>query len=92
MKKKICIVGLLVNEKSNQAPEVQQVLSSYGKLILHRSGIPYSGCDRGLINLTLSATSEELERLKGDLKKIKGVKVESLCLVDDAEELNICER
>lgn len=90
MKKKICIVGLLVNEKSNQAPDVQQVLSVYGKLILHRSGIPYSDCDRGLINLTLMATSEELECLKADLKKIKGVKVESLCLVDDADELNAC--
>jgi putative iron-only hydrogenase system regulator len=92
VKKKICIVGMLVNEKSHQAPDVQKVLSGYGTLILHRSGIPYSGCDRGLINLTLMATSEELNRLEKDLKKIEGLKVASLCLIDDAEELNVCKK
>lgn len=92
MKRCICIVGLLVNEKSQQSPEVQQVLSKFGSLILHRSGIPYSACDRGLINLTMSADKEELTRFMGELSKIKGVKAESLCLVDDAAELNICER
>lgn len=92
MKKCICIVGLLVNEKSRQSTKVQEVLSKYGSLILHRSGIPYSGCDRGLINLTISANKEELANFKDELSKIEGVKAESLCLVDDVEELNICER
>ncbi|MGI6491292.1 MAG: hypothetical protein ACOX0T_02555 [Pelotomaculum sp.] len=90
MKKNISICGLLVNEKSHQAPEVQQVLSRYGTLILHRSGIPYSDCDRGLINITMLATEEELENFKADLEKIAGVKVESLTLIDDAEELDVC--
>lgn len=91
MKQNICIVGLLVNEKSHQAPEVQQVLSKYGTLILHRSGIPYSDCDRGLINVTMRASSEELDNFKGELNRVNGVKVESLCLIDDADELNTCE-
>ena len=91
MKQEICIAGLLINEKSHQAPEVQQVLSKYGTLILHRSGIPYSNCDRGLINITMRASREEMENFKDDLNKIDGVKVESLCLVDDAKDLNICE-
>ena len=90
MKQNICIAGLLVNEKSHQAPEVQQVLSKYGTLILHRSGIPYSNCDRGLINVTMRASNEEMDNFKAELKRIDGVKVESLCLVDDAGELNIC--
>ncbi|OQA08475.1 MAG: hypothetical protein BWY65_01470 [Firmicutes bacterium ADurb.Bin373] len=92
MEKKICIVGLLVNEKSQQAINVQQVLSGYGKLILHRSGIPYSDCDRGLINLTLMATTEELNNLTADLNKIQGVKAEALCLAANADELNVCDR
>lgn len=92
MKKNICIVGMLVNEKSKQAPEVQKVLSKYGNLILHRSGIPYSECDRGIINLTIKATESELEELKGELGKIEGLKFASLCLVEDAEELLVCER
>lgn len=91
MKQNICIVGLLVNEKSHQAPEVQQVLSKYGTLILHRSGIPYSGCDRGLINVTMKASTGELEHFKDELKSINGVKVESLSLIDDAGNLNTCE-
>lgn len=91
MKQDICICGLLVNKKSHQAPEVQQVLSKYGKLILHRSGIPYSDCDRGLINVTMKASGDELENFKTELNRIDGVKVESLCLVDDVEELTTCE-
>ena len=91
MRQDICIAGLLINEKSHQAPEVQQVLSKYGTLILHRSGIPYSDCDRGLINVTMKASKQELENFKSDLNKIGGVKVESLCLVDDADELNNCD-
>ncbi|MDD4237450.1 MAG: hypothetical protein PHT62_02660 [Desulfotomaculaceae bacterium] len=91
MKQNICICGLLINEKSHQAPVVQQVLSKYGTLILHRSGIPYSDCDRGLINVTMKASGEELENFKTELNRINGVKVESLCLVDDAGELNTCK-
>ncbi|TEB04984.1 hypothetical protein Psch_03747 [Pelotomaculum schinkii] len=91
MKQDICIAGLLINEKSQQAPQVQQVLSKYGKLILHRSGIPYSDCDRGLINVTMKASEEELQNFKAELNRIGGVKVESLCLIDDADELNTCE-
>jgi len=91
LRQDICIAGLLINEKSHQAPEVQQVLSKYGTLILHRSGIPYSDCDRGLINVTMKASKQELENFKSDLNKIGGVKVESLCLVDDADELNNCD-
>lgn len=91
MKQDICIVGLLVNEKSHQAPEVQQVLSKYGTLILHRSGIPYSNCDRGLINVTMKASTGELENFKDELSRISGVKVESLSLIDDAKGLNNCE-
>jgi len=92
LKQNICIVGMLVNEKSQQAPEVQKVLSKYGSLILHRSGIPYPACDRGIINLTVKATEEELQAFKSELSGIKGIKVETLCLVDDAEELNVCDR
>lgn len=91
MNQNICIVGLLVNEKSHQAPEVQRVLSKYGSLILHRSGIPYSNCDRGLINVTMKASREELDSFKAELNRIGGVKVESLCLIDDASELNTCD-
>jgi hypothetical protein len=38
----------------------------------------------------MKASREELESFKAELNKIGGVKVESLCLVDDANELNTC--
>jgi len=39
----------------------------------------------------MRASEEEMERFKAELNSIEGVKVESLCLVDDADELNVCE-
>ncbi|HOV79684.1 MAG TPA: hypothetical protein PK728_06205 [Bacillota bacterium] len=91
MKKRICIVGILVNQKSEHAPKVQEVLSKYGSLILHRSGIPYSQCNRGIINLTIEATSAELDALLAELKTVKDITVASLCLVEDSSELHVCK-
>ncbi|OPX84162.1 MAG: hypothetical protein A4E53_03938 [Pelotomaculum sp. PtaB.Bin104] len=90
MKKHICIVGILVNQKSEHAPKVQQVLTKYGSLILHRSGIPYSACDRGIINLTMEASADELNTFVSELQDVKDIVVNSLSLFDDAEELNVC--
>jgi len=90
MEKHVCIIGILVNQKSENAPKVQQTLTKYGSLILLRSGIPYSECDRGIINLTVEATPDELASMNKELSIIEGIVVKSMILANDASQLQIC--
>jgi len=89
MEKHIGIIGILVNQKSENAPKVQQILTKYGSLILHRSGIPYSKCDRGIINLTVEAAPDELDSLTKELSSVKDIIVKSMILANDANQLQI---
>ncbi|HPZ42884.1 MAG TPA: hypothetical protein PL078_02670 [Bacillota bacterium] len=85
MNRDICIVGVLVDERADQAPKVQEVFTRYGSQILCRNGIPDPGRERGIITLTMQARDDERERLERELASIEGVKVRSLCLSDAME-------
>lgn len=85
MKRDICIVGILVDERACHAPEVQQVLTRHGSRILSRNGIPDPGRQRGIITLTMQACDEERQSLENDLGRIHGISVKSFCLTDAIE-------
>lgn len=85
MERDICIVGILVDERASHAPEVQQVLTTYGSHILSRNGIPDPGRQRGIITLTMQANDNERQNLEYDLKKIDGISVKSFCLANVIE-------
>lgn len=85
VKRDICIVGILVDERACRAPEVQQVLTVHGSRILSRNGIPDPGRQRGIITLTMQANDEERQDLENDLSSISGVSVKSFCLADAIE-------
>jgi len=78
-------VGILVDERACQAPEVQEVLTRHGSRILSRHGIPDPGRERGIITLTMQANDEERISLEQDLSKISGVSTKSFCLADAIE-------
>ncbi len=83
--KGICIVGLMVDERADHAPEVQEVLTKYGSNIISRSGIPDPGRQRGIITLTMQAHDNERQSLENDLSGIEGVTVKSFYLADAIE-------
>lgn len=85
MKRDICIVGILVDERACHAPEVQQVLTRHGSRILSRNGIPDPGRQRGIITLTMQVCDEERQSLENDLRTIDGISVKSFCLADAIE-------
>jgi len=85
LNKDICIVGILVDERACQAPEVQEVLTRHGSRILSRNGIPDPGRERGIITLTLQASDAERASLEQDLSSISGVATKSFCLTEAIE-------
>lgn len=75
------IMALTLENRSEIAPSVQQVLTDHGREIHVRLGLRDEGSiERGIILLHVCAEPEQVESLKKDLAKIEGVKVKTMVL------------
>lgn len=86
MERNIIVVSLLVEERVAHAPEVQGILTRYGKQILNRSGIPAPSKDKGIITLVMVATEQERLELEKSLQQVNGVQVRTVSFGLDAKE------
>ncbi|MEW5761740.1 MAG: hypothetical protein AB1776_00895 [Bacillota bacterium] len=74
MAEHIYVMGILVDQRADRAPAVQEVLTRYGSLILSRNGIPDPSRTRGIITLTLQSDAPGSRALKEELERIEGVR------------------
>ncbi|SFL56575.1 hypothetical protein [Halanaerobium salsuginis] len=74
------IMAILIDKRTDAAPEVQQILTDYGCLITTRLGMHESStcADEGMIILDLNASQSEVAKLKTALQAISGVNVKSM--------------
>jgi len=76
------IAGILVSNFSEQAAQVQSVLTEYGCLIKTRLGLHETGPDHcspsGLILLELVGDDAQIRRFFGALAAIRGVEVKQM--------------
>ncbi|MBT9134858.1 MAG: hypothetical protein DDT37_01312 [Firmicutes bacterium] len=70
MKKEISIVGLLVDQRAEHAPDVQRILSDFGRCVLGRFGIPAHDENHGLITLVMECDEETSRQLIQRLEQI----------------------
>lgn len=52
-REQIYLVGMLVNNRSEQAPDVQEIITEYGSDVIGRFGIPSADKQDGLIVLVM---------------------------------------
>lgn len=78
MKKVLSIVGVLVDERGERAPRVQEVITQFGSEIVGRFGVPSPSKEKGLITLTMEAEKSEVDQMVKELKAIDGVEVETM--------------
>ena len=90
MQRDIYIVGLMIDERDQKAPNVQQIITRYGSSILCRNGIPSPSRERGIITLTMEAYPEEYNEMEQELRQIKGVTVESIHF-QQPESFQVCQ-
>ncbi|MGE5559072.1 MAG: TM1266 family iron-only hydrogenase system putative regulator [Bacillota bacterium] len=76
----LAVMGILVRERDDRAPGVQEVLTRYGSEILCRMGIPSPSKERGLITIVMEG--KKADALQGDLLKISGVEVKRMVFAD----------
>ncbi len=70
-------MGVIIEDRSKQAKEVNRVLGDYAKIIAARMGLPYKEKNCSVITLIVDATTDELGALTGKLGAIEGVSVKS---------------
>lgn len=76
MEKRIGVVGIVIENIEN-ASKVNDILYSFGNIIVGRMGLPYKEKNMSVISLIVDGTSDEISAMTGKLGKIQGVNVKS---------------
>ncbi len=77
MEKRVGFVGIIVENRKEQAPMVNKVISEHGDIVLARVGIPYREKNVSVITLIVDSTTDEIGTLTGKLGGLPGVSVKS---------------
>ena len=77
MSNRLGFVGILIENRDAAAPQVNAVLSEFGRMIVARTGLPYEKRGVSIITLIVDASTDDLGALTGRLGRIPGVSVKS---------------
>lgn len=78
MEHRLGIIGIVVQDRKNNAAKVNEILGQFGDIIVGRIGVPYR--DRGIsvIGLIVEASTDQLGAMTGKLGMLPKVKVRSI--------------
>ena len=76
-KKRVGVIGIIIENRGKLAPKVNELLTVYGDIIVGRMGIPYHERGLNVISLIVDGTTNEIGALTGKLGMIEGVTVKS---------------
>jgi putative iron-only hydrogenase system regulator len=71
------VVAIIVKQRATGAPEVNEVLTQFGEIVLGRMGLPCAARGLNIITLIVDATTDQIGALTGKLGSIPGVTVKS---------------
>ncbi|WP_408956307.1 hypothetical protein [Natroniella sp. ANB-PHB2] len=74
------IVALQVDERDNFAPNVQHILTQYGKNIKTRLGLHNDDQNQGLILIEFAGADEDLEHFEKELRQIEQLNFKTMNL------------
>lgn len=78
MEKRLGFVGIIIEDREENAASVNDLLGHYGDIIVARMGVPYEKRHCSAITLIIDATTDELGVLTGKLGALPGVSVKSM--------------
>jgi len=78
MEKRLGFIGLIIEDRSKNAANVNTLLSEFGDIILARTGVPCPERNCSAISLVIDASTDRLGSLTGKLGRIQGVSVKSM--------------
>jgi putative iron-only hydrogenase system regulator len=71
---RVAVIGIVVNNREETAKKVNDVLSSFGSIIVGRMGLPYKEREISVISIIVDGTTDEIGALTGKLGNISGIK------------------
>lgn len=81
------IMAVLINHRSKNAVQMQEVLTRHGCAIKMRLGLHEAGdvcSEEGLVILQLCGEKEEFAALEKDLNELKGVQAKMMTICSEA--------
>lgn len=78
MSKRLGFIGVILDDRGQQAAAVNQLLSSHAHIITARMGLPKTEHKCAVITLIVDATTDEIGQLTGRLGGLPGVSVKSM--------------
>lgn len=78
---RVAVIGIIVNNREENAAKVNEILSNYGNLIVGRMGIPYKDRGVSVISIIVDGTNDKIGALTGKLGNIEGIKVKVAMMI-----------
>jgi putative iron-only hydrogenase system regulator len=74
----IHILGIMVDNRGEVAPGLQEVITRYGSDIICRMGVPSPSKKKGLITLVFEGELAEVSKFREELTAVPGVLVQTM--------------
>lgn len=74
----LTVVGIMVHDRSDFAPDIQEVITRFGSDIICRMGVPSPDKENGLITLIMDGPEESVKGLMAELKNFNGITVNTM--------------
>ncbi|RCX13868.1 putative iron-only hydrogenase system regulator [Anaerobacterium chartisolvens] len=71
---RIAVIGIVISNREQNAERVNDILSSFGNIIVGRMGIPYRDRNISVISIIVDGTNDDIGALTGRLGNISGIK------------------
>ncbi|HYF83842.1 MAG TPA: TM1266 family iron-only hydrogenase system putative regulator [Clostridia bacterium] len=71
---RIAVIGIVVQNREETSRKLNEILSTFGNIIVGRMGIPYKEKDVSVMSIIVDGTNDEIGALAGKLGSINGVK------------------
>jgi putative iron-only hydrogenase system regulator len=74
----LTIFGIMVDNRGENAPNMQDVITKYGRDIICRMGVPSPSKEQGLITLVYEGDPKQATVFRKDLEDISGITVQTM--------------
>ena len=89
MKKRIGVVGIVVERREKVGDRINSILSKHVEIIIGRMGIPSSELELSLISLMVEGTSDQVGALTGKLGNLSGVRLKTALISEWLNTYNL---
>lgn len=72
METRVALIGIVV-ENYDSVPKLNEILHSYGEIIIGRMGIPYKERGVSIMSVAVDASEDTISAMSGKIGKLPGI-------------------